>query len=107
MVLFLKESVYSKIVCVFFKKYRKFVFYTNQIYGHLNTDFTIINCLFWAVKLTKNANPDKCKYRNHGIEFYCCWELLRIDKSMERNAIIFGVDNSSSVHSNKTILVLG
>ena len=98
MVLFLKESVYSKIVCVFFKKYRKFVFYTNQIYGHLNTDFTLGNCLFEAVKLTKNTNPDKCKYSNYGIEFHSCWDLLRIDESMERNTIIFGVDNSSSVN---------
>ena len=26
---------------------------------HLNTDFTLFNCLFRAVKLTKGSNPDK------------------------------------------------
>ena len=57
--------LYKNIVNLFF-------FHTNQIYGHLNTDFTLGNCLFGPVKLTKNANPDKCKYKNHSIEFYCC-----------------------------------
>ena len=29
---------------------------------YLNTDFTLNNCLFGSVKLTKNADPDKYKY---------------------------------------------
>ena len=57
--------LYKNIVNLFF-------FHTNQIYGYLNTNFTLGNCLFGAVKLTKNANPDKCKYSNYGIEFYSC-----------------------------------
>ena len=28
----------------------------------LNTDFTLTDCLCGAVKITKNANPGKCKY---------------------------------------------
>ena len=28
----------------------------------LNTDFTLKECLFGSVKLTKNADADKCKY---------------------------------------------
>ena len=31
----------------------------------LNTDFTLGNCLFGTVKLTRNADPDKYKYRGN------------------------------------------
>ena len=31
----------------------------------LNTNFTLGNCLFEAVKLTKNADPDKDKYSGY------------------------------------------
>ena len=34
---------------------------------NLNTDFTFGNCLFESVKLTKNADQDKCKYTGYGI----------------------------------------
>ena len=36
---------------------------------NLNTDFTLGNCLFGSVKLTKNADPDKFKYTAYGIGF--------------------------------------
>ena len=35
--------------------------------GNLNTGFILNNCLFGSAKLTKNADPGKCKYSNHGI----------------------------------------
>ena len=35
----------------------------------LNTDFTLKNCLFGAVKLTKNADPEKYSYSEYGIGF--------------------------------------
>ena len=35
----------------------------------LNTDFTLNNCLFGSVKLTKNAEPDKFGYSGYGIGF--------------------------------------
>ena len=35
----------------------------------LNTDFTPKDCLFGAVKLTKNADPDKYNYSGYGIGF--------------------------------------
>ena len=34
---------------------------------NLNTDFTLSNCLFGSVKLTKNADLDKYKYTGDGI----------------------------------------
>ena len=30
-----------------------------QLYGDLNLNFTLDNCLFGPVKLPKNADPDK------------------------------------------------
>ena len=35
----------------------------------LDTDFTLGNCLFRAVKLTKNADPDKYKCSSYGVGF--------------------------------------
>ena len=35
----------------------------------LNLHFTLGNCLFGSVKLTKNADPDKYKYTGHCIGF--------------------------------------
>ena len=35
----------------------------------LNTDFTLGNCLFGAVKLTKNDDPDKYGHIGYGIGF--------------------------------------
>ena len=34
-----------------------------------NTDFTLSNCLFGSVELTKNANLDKYKYTGYDIGF--------------------------------------
>ena len=35
----------------------------------LHPDFTLGNCLFGAVKITKNVDPDKCRYIGYGIGF--------------------------------------
>ena len=34
----------------------------------VNTYFTLNNCLFGSVKLTKNADPDKYKYSGYGMD---------------------------------------
>ena len=66
--------------------------------------------MFGAVKLTKNANPNEYSYSGYGIGFHSC-SLFSIPKfDWGKNAIIFGVDMSSSVHANnenKDILILG
>ena len=35
-----------------------------------NTDFILNNCLFGSVKLTKNGDLDKYKYKGYGIVFF-------------------------------------
>ena len=77
---------------------------------NLNIDFTLSNCLFGSVKLTKNADLDKYKYTGYGIAFYSRSEFLFTDRSYGKNVIVFGADMSSSVHvdnKRKDILILG
>ena len=49
---------------------------------NLNPDFTLNNCLFGSVKLTKNADLDKYKYRGYGIGFDSRSEFSFTDGSM-------------------------
>ena len=52
--------------------------------GNLNTDFTLSNCLFGSVKLSKNAYLDKYKYIGYGIGFDSRSEFSLIDGTMEK-----------------------
>ena len=53
---------------------------------------------FRSVKLTKNADLNKYKYRGYTIGFDSRSKFSLPDGSMGKNVIIFGVDMSSSVH---------
>ena len=78
--------------------------------SNLNTDFTLKECLFGAVKLNKNADTNKHKYTNYGIGFDSCSYFSLPGRSMGKNVIIFGVDMSSTLHidnKEKDILLLG
>ena len=76
----------------------------------LNTDFTLKNCLFGPVKLTKNADRVKYKHSGYDREFACRSEFLFTDGNFGKNVILFGADMSSSANIDNTgkyILVLG
>ena len=76
----------------------------------LNSHFTLNNCLFRFVIVTKNAIPDKCKGSAHSIGFDSHSEFSFADGSMGRNFIIFGANMSSSVkidNKGKDILIFG
>ena len=64
----------------------------------LSIDFTLKDCLFGTIKLTKNTDPDKYSYSGYGIEFDPCSLFSLQNFDWVKNAIIFGVGNSSSVH---------
>ena len=69
---------------------------------------TLVNCLFGAVSLTKNADIDKYKYCGYDIGFFR-GNVCSVDYGSGRNVIIFGVDMSSSVHvdnKEKDVLIL-
>ena len=75
----------------------------------LNSEITLKYCLFGAVKLAKNADPDKYVYCSYGIRFDSCSEFSLPDGSVRKNVIIVRVDMSSSVHTDnkkKDILIL-
>ena len=75
----------------------------------LDTDFTLGSCLFGAVKLSKDTDPDKYEYSGYGNGFDSRSQFSRTCESNEKNAIIFGFQNSSPVridNRNKNSLVL-
>ena len=54
------------------KKGNKYIYISyalNQWLRNLSTDFTLNNCLFEFAKITKNGDPDKCKYSCYGKGF--------------------------------------
>ena len=64
----------------------------------LNTDFTLKDCLFGAVKLTKNADVDKYKYSSYGVQFDSQSAFSLSNSSIRKNVLNFRADMSSSVH---------
>ena len=71
--------------------------------NHNNFNLTLENCLFGAVKLTKNADIEKYKYTGYGIGFDSGGTLLFPDGSFGQNVIIFGAYMGSSVHANNKV----
>ena len=68
------------------------------------------NCLFGAIKLTKNSDIDKYKYSGHVIGFDSSRNFSHPSGENGKNVIIFGADSSNPVHANNkvnNILVLG
>ena len=63
--------------------------------------FTLLNTLFGAVKLSKNAYSDKYYYSGYGTGFDTCGTFSLTDNSeFGKNVIIFKVGNSSSVYAD-------
>ena len=77
---------------------------------YVKTHPTLVNCLFGAVSITKNADIDKCRYSRYEIGLDRGGLYLLPSGRFGRNVIIFGVDMSLSVHVNnkgESILILG
>ena len=87
-----------------------YIVYDLETNLNYNPDFTLENCLFGAVKITKTTDVDKYKYSGYGIGFDGRGAFTHPNGSFGNNAIIFGVDTNSSVHidnKGKYILILG
>ena len=81
----------------------------NKRSENVNAVFTLKDCLFGAVELTKDANPNKYSYSRYGFEFDSR-SLISRPNDWGKKVIIFGVDMSSTEHANnknKDILILG
>ena len=75
-----------------------------------DTTYTIQNALFGAIEITKNADTSKNKYKRYDICFDEGGTFSEGNINNGRNGIIFGVDESSVVHSNNkanNIYVMG
>ena len=75
-----------------------------------NTDYTIQNALFGAMKIIKNTNSSKNNYKGYGLCFDEGGEFGYTVKqgnfnrvTNAKNVIIFGVDMSSSVHATNRV----
>ena len=82
---------YDKIINIY-------IAYDLQSNLNYNPDFTLENCLFGAVKITKTDDVSKYKYSGYGIGFDGKGVFSHPTGSFGNNAIIFGVDMSSAVH---------
>ena len=93
------------------------VYKLDPISSTRNTDYTIQNALFGAMKITKNTNSSKNNYTGYGLcfdeggEFGHTVRQGNFDRiTNAKNVIIFGVDMSSSIHTTNrtnTIYVMG
>ena len=81
-----------------------------QPLNNVKTHPKLVNCLFGAVSVTKNADIEKNKHSGYRIGFDRTGVYLLPDGSFGRNVVIFGVDMSLSAHvdnKGKDILILG
>ena len=86
------------------------VYKLNPVSCSRNTDYTIQNASFSAIKITKNSNTSKNKYEGYGICFDEGGTFTSGNITNGRNVLIFGADLSTSTHNtNKAnnIYVLG
>ena len=63
-----------------------------------NNNYTLKNCLFGAVTLTRNADIDKNGYSGYGIGFDRRSSFSFPGGGFGQNILIFGVDMSFSAH---------
>ena len=77
------------------------VYSLDTISNGRNTDFTAQNCLFGAVKITKDVNTSNYKYVGYEICFDEGSSFSIGNITNGKNIIILGCDASSSSHANK------
>ena len=61
----------------------------------LNSDFSLGDCLFGAIKLTQNSALDKYSYSEYDIEFYSCLLFSFSIFDWGKNVVIFRVENAA------------
>ena len=82
--------IYKKVINIYIYIYIYiYIFYSLNPWSlsNLNTDFTLNNCLFGSLKLTKNSNPDKYQYNSYGIGFDSCSEFSFTDGNMRKMSL--------------------
>ena len=86
------------------------VYELRQVNIPLIIEFAFLNALFGAMEITKNPNTSKYKYEGYGICFDKGDSFSEGSINNGRNELIFGVHESSLLHSNNkasNIYVMG
>ena len=78
----------------------------NLLLKNSNTDFILNNCLFGSVKLTKNADLDKYKYKGYGIVFDFRAEFSFTDERLGKKSCYFWSWYEHIDNKNKDIAIL-
>ena len=88
-----------------------FIFYELGTWSQdLKADFTLKDCFFGVVKLTKNVDLDKYSFSRYAFASNFCSLFSYLGFDWGNNVAIFGLGNSSSAHivnEKKDILVFG
>lgn len=64
----------------------------------LNKEFELLDSLFGAVRLTKNAVPDKYGYCGTGLD--ACLQFSLLITEWSKNVVIFVVEDNSPEHTD-------
>ena len=86
------------------------VYKLDPISSSRDDTFTVQNALFGSMKITKNTDTSKYKYKGYGICFDEGSSFSNGNISNGKNVLIFGVDESFLVHANNkanNIYVMG
>ena len=88
------SSLYSNVILYLYIVYELNTWPSNRV-----NNFTLKNCLFGTVILERNAMKNKFTHNGWGIAFDVegSWGF---GNEFVRNVVIFGVDNSSSSHTD-------
>ena len=100
----------DKISYINFSAINIFIAYSaDTVSNTRNTDFTAQNCLFGAVKITRNRNTSRFKYVGYGICFDEGSNFSFRNRIDAKNIIILGCNATDSSHANnkKNKIVLG
>ena len=76
------------------------VYELRQVNIPLIIEFSLLNALFGVMEITKNADTSKNKYKRYGICFDKGGSFSEGSINNGRNVLIFGVHESSLLHSN-------
>ena len=87
-----------------------YITYKLQKKSNNNPDMTLENCLFGAIKITKDVDVSKYSYSGYGISFDAKGSYTHLKDGNAKNIIVFCADLSGSIHADNranNILVLG
>ena len=91
----------DKISYIYFSAINIYIVYSlDTITNTRNTDFTAQNCLFGAVKITRNRKTSTFKYVGYGICFDEGSNFSFGNRIDAKNVIILGCDATNSSHAN-------